>query len=443
MAMSRTPRRAAPFIAVLVALMMGVIAPSVARADPHTPVTYPAASSATRVEGRFFDTCTAPSLNALAAWRGTSPYTGVNIYFGGRNRGCAQPNLTASWVRSASAAGWSLVPTYFGDQPFCVYGSKPYRYTASEAAARGRADGTDAVSKARSLGLLPGSALYADVEHYDRSNSSCVGAVRTYVSEWTRTLHRNGYLAGVYAHQDSGVRDLAASYGSTSLARPDAVWMARWDNVASLTGWPTASNTLWAEWQRAKQYRGDHVETWGGVSINIDSDIIKGPVATVAKSYRVTSTTPLNVRSGPSTTASIVGQLQPGSAVDIVCQARGQQVGTTSVWDRTSTGGFVSDRYVSTPSTTGFSAALPRCSYPGQITISSPVNTRSGPGTSYTNLNQPLQGGALAYVACQKSGSFVSTTSVWNQLVDGRWVSDYYVSNASNTTFSAPVPRCP
>jgi uncharacterized protein YraI len=436
-------RATAGLVALIATLVTAVVLPDVARADPATPVAYPAASSATRVQGRFFDTCTAPSLTALGAWRGTSPYVGVNIYFGGRNRGCTQPNLTASWVRSAASAGWSLVPTYFGDQPFCVFGSKPYRYAATGAAARGSADGTDAVSHARGLGLLPGSALYADVEHYDRTSASCVAAVRTYVSEWTRALHRNGYLAGVYVHQDSGLRDLAASYFSGSLVRPDAVWVARWDDVATLTGWPTAGDTLWAEWQRAKQYRGDHVETWGGVSLSIDSDIIKGPVATVAKTYRVTTTTPLNVRSGPTATSSIIGQLQPGSAVAVICQARGQLIGTTPVWDRISNGGYVSDRYVSTPSTTGFSATVPRCSYPGQTTVSTPVNTRNGPGTTFTNLNQPLQGGALAYVACQKAGSLVSTTRVWNQLVDGRWVSDYYISNRSNSTYSAPVPRCP
>ena len=181
--MSHAHRGAAALAALLAALVVGLVLPDVARADPATPGTYPAASSATRVQGRFFDTCTAPSLTALTAWRGTSPYTGVNIYFGGRNRGCAQPNLTAAWVRSASAAGWSLVPTYFGDQPFCAFGSKPYRYAASGAAARGSADGTDAVALARGLGLLPGSALYADVEHYDRTDASCVAAVRTYVSE--------------------------------------------------------------------------------------------------------------------------------------------------------------------------------------------------------------------------------------------------------------------
>ena len=436
-------RRSTAVAALLTALGVVVALPGVAAADPATPVTYPAASSATRAQGSFFDACAAPSLASLAAWRGTSPYTGLNIYFGGRNRACAQPNLTASWVSSASAAGWSLLPTYMGDQPFCAYGTKPYRYAASGAAARGAADGTDAVARAKALGLLPGSALYADVEHYDRSVTSCSAAVRTYVSEWTRALHRGGYLAGVYVHQDSGLRDLAGSYSSTSLARPDAVWMARWDGVASLTGWPTAANTLWAEWQRAKQYRGDHVETWGGVSIDIDNDLVKAPVATVTRTYRVTSSTALNVRSAPTATSSLLGQLAAGSAVAVICQARGQLVGSTRVWDRISTGGYVSDRYVSTPSSTGFSAGLPRCTYPGQVTSSSAVNTRSGPGTSYTNLNRPLQPGALAYVACQASGSLVGTTRVWDQLVDGRWVTDYYVSNRSNTTYSTPVPRCP
>ena len=424
------------------AVAMSVVAPTAAQADPATPGSYPAASSATRISGRFFDTCTAPSLAALSAWRGRSPYTGVNIYFGGRNRGCAQPNLTAPWVRSVAAQGWSLVPTYFGDQPFCVYGSKPYRYAASGAAARGAADGADAVARARALGLLAGSALYADVEHYNRAAAGCTSAVRTYVSEWARALHRSGYLAGVYVHQDSGLRDLAGSYTSTSLARPDAVWMARWDNVATVTGWPTAGNTLWAEWQRSKQYTGSHNETWGGVTLNVDSDIIRGPVATVLRPYRVTSSGTLNVRSGPSSAFAIIGTLSAGSTVSVICQARGQLVGTTSVWDRISTGGFVSDRYVSTPSSTTFSAPLQRCSYPGQTTISTPVNTRAGPGTSYA-VNGSLQGGALAYVACQKAGTLVGTTRVWDQLVDGRWISDYYVSNASNTTYAAPVPRCP
>ncbi|GAB2473753.1 hypothetical protein GCM10027063_13590 [Promicromonospora xylanilytica] len=424
----------------LALLLAGLAVP--ASAEPETPVAYASGSTMTRANRLGFDACTAPSLAALRAWKGTSPYGVVNVYFGGNNRGCAQPNLTASWVRDASVAGWRLLPTYFGYQPYCMFGNKPNRYTAANATTRGTSDATDAVAKAKALGMLSGSALYADVEHYDRTDSACRTAVRRYVSAWTKKLHSAGYLAGVYVHQDSGLRDLADSYTSTTYARPDAVWMARWDGNRSLTGWPTAPNRYWAAGQRAKQYRGDHDETWGGVTINIDSDAVNAPVATVARTYRVTSSTSLNARSGPSTSYPVLRAHAPGSALSVVCQGTGQKVGTTRVWDRLTSGAWVSDYFVSTPSRTGFSTALPRCVYPGQVTTDS-LNARTGPGVSYPTTGSPLRRGSLAAVMCQKAGSRSGTTSVWNKLRDGRWVSDYYVSNRSNTSWSAPVPRCP
>lgn len=436
----RIARGLAALGGTLALVLVGLAAPAVA--EPETPVVYPSGSSATRADRLGFDACTAPSLAALRAWKGTSPYTAVNVYFGGRNRGCAQPNLTAAWVRDATVAGWRLLPTYFGYQPSCMFGSKPYRYTAADAGSRGTSDGADAVAQARALGLLPGSALYADVEHYDRTDTSCRTAVRRYVSAWTRSLHGSGYLAGVYVHQDSGLRDLSGTYTSTSYARPDAVWMARWDGNRSLTNWPTAPNWQWSADQRAKQYRGDHDETWGGVTINIDSDAIRAPVATVARAYRVTSTSPLNARSGPSTSYAVVRSYAPGASLPVVCQGLGQRVGTTAVWDRLTTGAWVSDHYVSTPSGTGFSPALPRCTYPGQVTTDR-LNARTGPGVSYPTTGSPLRRGALAAVMCQKAGSRVGATVVWDRLSDGRWITDHYVSNRSNTGWSAPVPRCP
>jgi uncharacterized protein YraI len=423
------------------ALILGLAALPVA-AEPETPVKYPGGASSTPADRLGFDACTAPSLSALRAWQGTSPYSLVNIYFGGNNRGCTQPNLTKAWVRDAHAMGWRLLPTYMGHQPVCMLGNKPNRYTASNATSRGTSDAKDAVTQAKALGLLPGSALYADVEHYVRTDSACRTAVRRYVSAWTKTLHGAGYLAGVYVHQDSGLRDLADSYNSTTYARPDAVWMARWDGSQSLTGWPTAPNSRWAMWQRAKQYRGDHNETWGGVTINIDSDRVKAPVATVARAYKVTSSTALNARTGPSSSYSVVRSYDPGASMSVVCQASGQKVGTTSVWNRLTTGAWVSDRYTSTASNTGFTSALPRCTYPGQVTTTS-LNARTGPGAKYAVTGSALPRGALAYVICQKAGSKVGTTSVWNKLLDGRWVSDYYVSARSNTSWSSPIPRCP
>ncbi|MFI9487323.1 glycoside hydrolase domain-containing protein [Promicromonospora sp. NPDC052451] len=440
MSVTRTFVRALAVLGGSLALVLaGFTAP--ASAEPETPIVYPSGSTVTRANRLGFDACTAPSLATLNAWKGTSPYTAVNMYFGGNNRGCAQPNLTAAWVRNATVAGWRLLPTYFGYQPSCMFGDKPNRYYPSNATARGNSDAADAVAKAQDLGLLPGSGLYADVEHYDRTDSGCRTAVRRYVSAWTKSLHAAGYVAGVYVHQDSGLRDLSESYNWTSYARPDAVWMARWDGNSSLTGWPTAPNWQWGAAQRAKQFQGDHKETWGGVTINVDSDAIKAPVASVARAYEVTSSSALTARSGPRTTATAVRTYAPGATLPVVCQTTGQQVGTTTVWNRLTTGAWVTDYFVSTPSNTGFSPGVPRCTYPGQVSTDS-LNARTGPGASYPTTGSPLRRGALAAVMCQKSGSRVGTTSVWDRLADGRWVSDYYVSNRSNTSWSVPVPRC-
>lgn len=431
----------------VVALVAGVVLivaglPSVAAADPEDTVEYPAGSSATRAHGRAFDTCAAPSLSALRAWDGASPYETVNIYFGGINRACRQRNLTSSWVRDATAMGWNLLPTYVGYQPSCVIGSKGRTFSASTATLRGVSDGRDAISKASALGLRPGSALYADIEHYDRRDSSCRTAVRRYVSSWTKALHNAGYLAGVYVHQNSGLRDLSDTYYSSNYVRPDAVWVARWDNDPSLTNWSTAPNWHWAYRARVKQYRGDHYERHGGVRINIDSNSINAPVATVAQRYRVTSRTGLNARSGPATSYAVDGGYASGASVPVVCQTNGQKIGRTSVWNRLSDGSWVTDRYISTPSREGFSAGIPRCTYPAQITASA-LNARTGPGVSNSKKGSPLPRGALAYIVCQDRGSKVESSQVWNKLVDGRWVSDYYVATRSDRGFSAPIPRCP
>jgi uncharacterized protein YraI len=425
--------------AALGGLLAGGLLAVPAAAEPDTPVLVKTGASATRAGGRAFDTCVAPNLAAITAWE-ASPYRTVNVYFGGNNRACpTQPNLTPSWVTTIAKRGWRILPTYLGYQPACTRSTKTHRYTTTaQALSTGAADAQDAVNRAQALGLRPGSALYADVEHYDVAASGCATTVRAYVSAWTKKLHQLGYLSGVYVHQDSGALHLAQSYSSTSYARPDAIWIARWDGVASLTGWPTVPNSLWPVNQRIKQYEGNVRETWGGVTITIDRNVIAAPVATVLMAYQVTSSTPLNARSGPSTGFSVVRTYAPRSTVQVVCQIPGQTVGSTNLWARLSDGSFVADHYLSTPTST----KLPRCTYPGQVTATGGLNARTGPGAQYALSGAKLPYGALAYVSCQKAGSRVSTTSVWNRLEDGRWVSDYYVSNASNTTFSARVARC-
>ena len=132
MSATRTILRTLAAIGGGLALLLGGLALPAA-AEPETPVYYTSGSTATRVDGLGFDACAAPTLATLQAWQGTSPYKVVNIYFGGNNRGCAQPNLTSGWVNAAAAGGWKLLPTYFGYQPYCMFGNKEFRYNSGNA----------------------------------------------------------------------------------------------------------------------------------------------------------------------------------------------------------------------------------------------------------------------------------------------------------------------
>jgi hypothetical protein len=103
------------------------------------------------------------------------------------------------------------------------------------------------------------------------------------------------------------------------------------------------------------------------VTINIDNDNRDTPVATVARPYTATGNNPVKSRTGPGTSYPVTGTHSPGSPVPVLCQSRGSQFGTTPVWDRLTDGTFVPDYRIRTPSKTGYSAALPRCMYPYQV----------------------------------------------------------------------------
>ncbi len=421
-------------VAALGVSLIGPTAPAVA--EPTTPITYNAGTTATRFTGLAFDTCTAPTLAQMTAWK-ASPYKAIGIYFGGVNRSCAQPQLTPAWVASVTAMGWRLVPIYLGLQAPC--GTRTYKMSTTASNREAVRDADDAVAKAKALGLLPGSALYNDMENYDNTNAVCRSAVLHYLSAWTKQLHLQRYLSGVYANLSSGAPDLAAAYNSPSYARPDALWIARWDNSSLLTGWAGIPNTFWAVGQRGKQYQGDHNETHGGVTLNIDSDRFDAPVASVA--YRYTVRTTVHSYSGPSTAYPVRSTIAANTSLRIVCQTFGPKVGTTTVWDKLIDGTYVTDYYVRTPNKPGYSAPLPGCSFPFQTTING-LSRRHGPGTAYSTYPSTLPIGSLAWVTCQAPGTRVGTTAVWDRLSDGSWVTDYYVATASKTTYTAPIRRC-
>jgi hypothetical protein len=66
---------------------------------------------------------------------------------------------------------------------------------------------------------------------------------------------------------------------------PDQLWIARWcsqpyqPTCYNGTNDPEVPDTLWADHQRIRQYLGGHQETWGGVTINIDSNTVDASLA--------------------------------------------------------------------------------------------------------------------------------------------------------------------
>ncbi|HEY9475943.1 MAG TPA: glycoside hydrolase domain-containing protein, partial [Mycobacteriales bacterium] len=219
--------------------------------------------------GKGFDACTAPSSATLQAWL-ASPYRAVGVYIGGVNRACAQPNLTDSWVSTQASRGWKIVPIYVGLQAPCS--GVGQTISPGSAWTQGRAAADDAATRAQAVGISPGSALYNDMEHYP-DESGCSSAVVSFLNGWTQRLHQRGYASGVYATAFGGAVDLAAVYHSTSVVPPDFIWFARWDGITTLSD-KAFSDDVWSDHQRMKQYTGGHDETYGGVTINIDSNVL-------------------------------------------------------------------------------------------------------------------------------------------------------------------------
>jgi glycoside hydrolase-like protein len=232
-----------------------------------------------------FDTCTAPSTSTMRTWR--SDYAAVGVYIGGVNAACAGGNLTAGWVKSVASSGWGLLPTYVGPQAPCWGAGSGVLISPGSAAAQGSAAAADAIGDARSLDLPAGSPIYYDMEAYN-GGTSCTDAVLQFLGAWDRQVQAAGYVTGVYSSQDSGIVDMqsGAVKKIPGFTPPDAIWIALWDDVASLNDgtltWPLA--------ERNKQYSGNVNATVGGITLNIDRDFVGGPLARLPRASSVTET---------------------------------------------------------------------------------------------------------------------------------------------------------
>ncbi|GAA3310387.1 hypothetical protein GCM10020295_77370 [Streptomyces cinereospinus] len=207
----------------------------------------------------------------MNAWRARSPYSAVGVYISGSFRGCAQPNLTASWVTDQTADGWRLIPIDVGRQAPCTSYSLRMSTDPATARSQGVTAAAGAVSAASSLGIPPGSAIYSDIEAYT-STTSCKAAVLSYLSGWTERLRSSGYLSGFYSSAASGIRDAAGEYDNSAYTRVDHIFYAWWNGAADTGTGPYAPSAHWSDHQRIHQYAGEVTESYGGYSITIDRD---------------------------------------------------------------------------------------------------------------------------------------------------------------------------
>jgi hypothetical protein len=228
--------------------------------------------------GKGFDTCAAPSTSQMQAWWTNTPWSFIGVYIGGAVRGCSQPNLTASWMNTTYSQGWRHTLIWVGPQAPCTTFSSRISYDSATAYQQGKDEAVKAYNALIALGFTnnaSGTPVVYDMEGYS-NDATCKAAVKQFMQGWVDQLAvAPAQVSGVYGSAcNSYLSDLA------TMARPPAfVWAANWDGNPSTSILSCVSGTSWSNHQRLKQYQGDHNETYGGVTLNIDSNCANGPVA--------------------------------------------------------------------------------------------------------------------------------------------------------------------
>lgn len=239
-----------------------------------------------RLQGPGVDMCELAGEEDLRRWMEASPYRAVNLYIGGALRFCPNASLTAQRLEALALQGWTFIPTWVGPQAPCTNYRSRFDVNPTVAFAQGRAEAEQALQVAQSLGLADtngaGTVLYYDLEAYDGQDDACVESARAFVAGWTQRIQQSASYAGLYA---LACNPPIARYGDLSPA-PDAVWFAAWtrsayDPAVTVNDLPVRClpPTLWNQSQRIRQYTGSHDETWGGVMLEIDSNVLDGIVA--------------------------------------------------------------------------------------------------------------------------------------------------------------------
>lgn len=221
-----------------------------------------------------FDTRTYPGDAAMRTWRDTSPYRWVGYYL-------PAPCYTGtSWVGTRerlASIGWGMVPLFVGEQDWSVIrpddaavAEQGARCTSRNlTAAQGAADAAVADSILDAEGFPPGTPVFLDVERMERVTR----AMEEYVHAWfTEMLERGRYTPSLYAHERNVTplfERARAAFETAGRSDQPFLWVARAGDM-TVTSRPSDSGILSAAiWQG----RFDVDETWGGVTLRIDTNV--------------------------------------------------------------------------------------------------------------------------------------------------------------------------
>jgi len=254
--------------------------------SPHRSTAFVANGESAVVlsDRQGFDKCGLPEVEKMQTWWDNSPYQVFNLYLGGVSFACKNNPLDAVWVRKVAEQGWKFIQAWVGPQAPCSSYSHRMSDNKTTAYNQGRQEAQDAAEAAFELGFFNNKIIYYDVEAYSDDSSACHQAVQSFLRGWVEELHARGYKAGAYGSS-------CTSYmtGWADINPPlDDVWIANWyypprsyDPQATVWGAACLSNDLWNDHQRIRQYTGGHSETWGEVSITIDSNVLDGEINTL------------------------------------------------------------------------------------------------------------------------------------------------------------------
>lgn len=226
-----------------------------------------------------FDTCSAPSTAAMSTWYVDSPYWWIGIYIGGNSRACAQPNLSAAWLNTTYGQGWRFAPLWVGPQAPCTTYYNRFSSNTSTAFQQGKNEAISAWYALVNLGFGSNAAqtpIYYDLENYSPPAAPgwCQTAVSYFIAGWVSQLHIiPAQVAGVYGSTCASYLNNLATISPP----PDDIWGG--DGSSHTSSMSCINSGYWTQSQRLEQYSGGHVESYGGVAINIDNDCANGWLA--------------------------------------------------------------------------------------------------------------------------------------------------------------------